>query len=549
MAETVKMAAEETAATLPEKKKKKRGKKKIVKRVIIAVVVAGVIAGGVVGVRHLIPKDDGGEILTDFVQYGSITETVQGSGITRAKDSASITVTTAGMVTDVYVQEGQFVDAGTPLYSITSDAADTALKEAQKNVKGYQDQLTALYEDAANLNVTAGYKGKLVDVQDIKVGDDITKGTKIATLIDDTRMHLTQYYSYAYQNEVKVGQTAVVSIPGQMAQVNGKVETIHMVSRISAEGSKLFEVVVVMDNPGTLTADVAASAVLTSSGGETIYPYESGKLEYYRTNDVTARVNGRVEQVNLLNYMDVSAGQLLVQIGGDDTSNEIFTAENNLKSAQEKLDEAQKNVDNLNAVAPISGTVLSLGVSAGEEIAANTTTINIADTSVMIIDANVDERYISHMQAGTYVDIDQWGDPYTGYVESVSLTGKYENGVSTFPAVISVENPDGTMMSGSSANYTLVVGQADDCLMVPIICVHKVQLDDAGTVGSVVYVKSDVQPDNALELPYGGEDVPEGFWPVQVETGVFDTSNVEIISGLEEGMEVYTQTLKQNSWG
>ena len=43
----------------------------------------------------------GGEsqVVTDVVQYGSITSTVQGSGLVKAKSSETITITTVGTVT------------------------------------------------------------------------------------------------------------------------------------------------------------------------------------------------------------------------------------------------------------------------------------------------------------------------------------------------------------------------------------------------------------------------------------------------------------------
>ena len=44
-------------------------------------------------------------------------------------------------------------------------------------------------------------------------GDTITKGQKVAVLADDTRLRLTQYYSYAYADSLKAGQSVDVSIP------------------------------------------------------------------------------------------------------------------------------------------------------------------------------------------------------------------------------------------------------------------------------------------------------------------------------------------------
>ena len=41
----------------------------------------------------------------------------------------------------------------------------------------------------------------------------------------------------------------------------------------------------------------------------------------------------------------------------------------------------------------------------------------------------------------------------------------------------------------------------------------------------------------------------EGFWPVPVEIGISDNSNVEIKSGVEEGTEVFTQIQSLQAWG
>lgn len=45
--------------------------------------------------------------------------------------------------------------------------------------------------------------------------------------------------------------------------------------------------------------------------------------------------------------------------------------------------------------------------------------------------------------------------------------------------------------------------------------------------------------------------MPEGFFAVQVETGLSDESNVEIESGLNEGDMVFTGYMTQsaNNWG
>ena len=241
-----------------------------------------------------------------------------------------------------------------------------------------------------------------------------------------------------------------------------------------------------------------------------------------------------------------SEGQVLVRIDGEDSESEIFSVQQSLEEAQKALETAQKNLDNCNAVAPIDGTVIGLGIQAGQKIEANTTVLTIADTSTIVVDATVDERNVSYVKPGMMVTIDQWGTTFEGIVESVSLNSKAENGVASYPMVISVDNVDGTLMTGSYINYSLVASENDNCLVVPIQCVKSVPMED-GSTGDVVFVQGD-RPDNAIDLSVPVEGVPEGFWAVPVETGISDTYNVEIKSGVEEGAVVFTQVQTESSW-
>lgn len=542
------LPAEELAVPAPGKpKEKKKRNKKWIKWGVAAVVV---VALGFGLYRFLAPGKDETTVVTDVVQYGSITSKVENSGLSRPKKSESITLTTAGTVTEVFVTEGQQVHAGDKLFTIDSEAARQAVEKARKDVEGYQKQLDAKYKAVAGLNLAPTFSGKLLETVKLNPGDTISEGQVVAKLVDDSTFRLKQYYSYAYKNTIRAGQTASVSIPALMSTVTGRVDAVHMVERISPEGSKLFEVEFVVNNAGSLTADMVASAVV-SAGGETIYPYESGKLEYNRSGELKSTVGGTVISSSLLDYLPVKAGQVLVRIDGEDSENEIFTLEQSLSEAQKALDTAQKNLDNCNAVAPIDGTVMGLALTPGQELEANTTVIQIADTSTILVDATVDERNISYVKQGMPVTVKSWDDmEYMGTVESVSLTSKVENGVASYPMVISLDNPDGTIISGSNMTYTLIASESDNCLVVPIQCVKNAQMDD-GSIGKVVFVQADSRPENAIDLSVPVEGVPEGFYAVPVETGISDNYNIEIKSGLEADMTVFTtvQTNSGNPYG
>lgn len=550
MAEVLDNIKQEAAVSedngFPEQKTPQKKRKRFPKKAVIAVLCLLVAGAGIAAlVKFLDNKKPEEEILREMVSRGAITSTVEGSGAVVAKNSDSVTILSSGQVMEVFVSEGDFVTAGTPLFLVKSAEAEERVNQEMKTVSNYQKQLSALYASAQDLNVRAEYSGKLQDVEMIHVGDTVSKGMRIATLVDDSRMRLSLYFSYAYENEVYPGQVASISVPAMASQLTGQVEEIHKVEYISPEGGRMFEVVIVFNNPGTLTEGMTASATLMGSK-EQLYPYDSGEMQYYRTSDLVAKVSGTVAKVNLFNYAKVSAGDVLLSLRADDNDTEVAGLENGLQSALKSLEEAQKTLDSLNAVAPIDGTVLALGIAPGDEVKPGTVAVSIADTRTMVINATIDEMNIAYVKPGMPVDIDQWGTPAVGEVESVSLSGQYENGVSRFPVTIVVDNSDGTLMSGSYVQYSFVASQNDDCLLVPIQCVKYVETE-AGTQ-KALFVESEERPENALDLMTEMPDIPEGFWPVAVETGISDSYNVEIISGVEEGTSVFMSKVMTEMW-
>ena len=514
-------------------------------RLLAVVLVLAILAGVLL---KLFGGQGGGDsqVVTDIVQYGAITSTVQGSGLTKAKSSETITLTTAGTVVDVLVNEGDTVTAGTPLFTIDSPAAESAVQKARSDVEGYEKQLSQAQKDIAGLNLSPSYPGKLMETVTLNPGDPISKGQKVAVLSDDTRLRLEQYYSYAYAGDLYAGQKVNVSIPAMMTSIPGTVEAVHMVSRITPEGSKLFSADIIVENEGALTAEMVASATVTV-GGETVYPYEAGKLEYYRTGDLVSTVDGTVISSSLVDYLQVTPGQVLVRIDGEESESQLFTIQQSLDAARAELETAEKNLANCNAIAPIDGMVIGLTILPGDEIAANTTVVTISDTSVITVSANVDERNISYIKPGMPVDLDQWGTPGFGTVETVSLSSTVNNGVATYPITIAADNADGSLQVNSYVDYTITASENDNCLILPLQCVRTVTQED-GTSLSVVFVKGD-RPDNAVDTPMMDEEIPSGFWAVPVEIGISDNFHVEIKSGVEEGDEVFTQMQTMEAYG
>ncbi|WP_130871007.1 efflux RND transporter periplasmic adaptor subunit [Intestinimonas massiliensis (ex Afouda et al. 2020)] len=473
--EQVPQAGGSTPAVPKGPKKKHRGKGKMIAGLLI---LAAVIIAVAVVLWYFVFRETGdkGEVMTGTVEYGSIQATVEGSGMTKARNSASVTPG-SGTILELYVHEGDQVTEGQQLYKMDDTTAREAVTAAQETVDNAQKDLQSVYDKIAELTVKAPHSGNLRDVADLKVGDTVNEGDTIATIVNDTKLRLSLYYSYAYEGQIKVGQTAQISIPSIMDSRTGTVEKINKVRFVSPEGATHFEVVFVLDNPGTLTEGMEASAALTAADGSPIYAYQNGKLEFYETTVVKAKASGPVEQFSLMNYADVKAGQVMVKLGAKNTDDEISQKEEALKAAQEKLKTANDELGKYNATAPISGTVLSCSLQEGADVQSGQG-ITIADTAQMIIEISVDERNARYIKTGMMVNIDQYGTPYMGVVESVSMTASGENGVASVPAVVTVDNFDGSMIPGTYVSYSFVASESDNCLVVPIQAVKYVSFDN-----------------------------------------------------------------------
>ena len=539
---------------------KKKQRKKVRNTIIALVVLAVLAVGGFFLYRFLTAKEDvNSQIQTQPAQISSIQSMVQGSGNAKAKDTAAITLTQGGTVQEVFVTAGDTVTEGQPLYTIRSQAAEDEVTAAQEKVTNLQKDMDDLYKDLNNLTVRAPFAGKLIEVSEFEPGSTVSSGASVATLVNDKKLKLSLYFSYAYENDIYVGQSVSVSIPAVMDSFTGSVEQVNKVHYITPEGADHFEVVVAFDNPGTLTEGMTASAALTAADGTPIYPYENGATKYYETRKIVTEAGGPLLSANLLCYSNVSAGQVLLSMGSDTIDSDIRAKQKEIDDAMEKLTEAQKALNNFNAVAPIDGTVTTCTLAEGAEVKSGDTVIIISNTTTMLVNITVDDRNISFVKPGMTVDLTDWnGNVFMGTVSSIN-TGSAEagQGMTSFPVTLTVDNYDGSLLEGVWLDYSFVASQSDDCIVVPMQSVKYVS-DENGETASVVFIKADSKPENtvAIDIPptepgatplYPSES--EGFYPVPVTTGLSDNYNVEIKEGLTGDEEVFVNYYVEQAWG
>ena len=149
----------------------------------------------------------------------------------------------------------------------------------------------------------------------------------------------------------------------------------------------------------------------------------------------------------------------------------------------------------------------------------------IYDLSELTFEMSIDELDIQNVKVGQTVQVtaDAFeGQTFTGTVTNVSLQSTASNGVTNYPVTVTLDEV-GDLLPGMNVDGVIILDSVENALSIPV---------DSLMRGNQVYVK-----DDTVTEAQGA--VPAVFRAVEVETGLISSDYVEILSGLEEGQEVY----------
>ena len=530
---------------------KKMKKRLPLKRAIAAAAALAVLGGAGFGVKALFFTSDEQTALTGTTTYGSLATNITGTATTTPADSFSVTPASSEYkIEAVYVSAGDTVAEGDLLYTQDDSELDDQLDDYQSQIDAQQESITStndsiadLQETLSKLTVSAPFAGRLTELT-AEAGDEVKKGAVIAKLVDDSRMTLTEYFSYAYESEIYVGMTAELSIASLMNTFTGTVTDIQKVDRVTAEGTRCFAVTATVDNPGALTEGMTGAAWLTSSSGERLYPAVEGALEYNKSQDLTAKVDGTLTAVKGIDYQQVASGTAVATIDGSDYTDQIASLQTKLSSAQDKivtLQERMAEVEEKRAdyqvTSDIAGKVIMVNVRAGETPRSGMTAVSVYNMDTMEISANIDELQIDSIEMGMEVTVtktssDGAGERYTGTVSEISYEATNSDGVAYFPITVTIP-AGGTLSAGVNVSYSIAVGDDEEGVLAPIAAVKTTD------EGACLFVKADKRPEGAIDLEDGA--VPDGFYAVPVEVGATNSQYARIVSGVDQGVEVFTR--------
>lgn len=520
----------------------KKGRKK--KWITLGLLVLLAAAAGF-GIYRLFFAQEERLAVTGTTTYGALNEAIQGSGTTTPADSVTYEIT--GKVLEWNVEAGQEIHAGDLLYVLDSSDAEDEMLEYEVDLEDLYEQRAEIQESIANQQVTAPFSGRIEDIQ-VEAGDDAQTGMTLATLVDDSAMKATLYFSYSYEDEMYVGMPVTLSVPDQMLTLDGTVTDIRYVDYTTTEGMKCFAVTVEAENPGSLTEGVTATCWAQSANGTELYAVSDAQLEFAHSATLTAETSGEVTAVNPVDYQRVSAGETLFVIDASGYETQLETVEKQIDNYEKNIADLQESIDTeYTRYSDIDGTVVTAEYATNRMTGEDVGSVVVYNQESMEISVNVDELDVDYLEVGMPVTVYRSTSSdvvyYQGELTYLSLEATSgSSGVSTFAATITItplEGEEFDLSSGVTVYYSIDTGDGEgtgETVLAPLsaLCTY----DD----GYYLLVQADSRPDNAIDpAEMGGSvtDYPEGYYAVPVEAGDYNEQYVQILSGVEQDATVF----------
>lgn len=511
---------QDSTPTWKAPKKKRRWPKVVIAVVVILALIFFFVIRPMLGAgKDLLA----GAYLTSAAQMQDMTVSVSSTGTIQPIDSYNVSGMVTGEVLEAPFEVGDQVEKGDVLYRIDPGSAETALQQAQLSVQQAQLNYNSIADGLAPKASGAG----VVQQLHVKKGDMVSAGSPIADIANTSTMTLTLPFQSADAARISVGQAATVTLAGTLETLPGTVESVASADLVGNGGALVRQVKIRVQNPGALTTSTTATAKVGD-----IACADSGTFEASLSQTITATGSGEVVSVNTSVGSWVSAGQVLVNLGGSSAETSLENASISLQNAQLSLQNAQDALDNYTITAPISGTVIEKNFKAGDTIdnnsltAAGGTLAVLYDMSTLTFEMKIDEKDINKIQAGQEVTITAdavEGVTYSGVVDTVNINGTTVSGQTNYPVTVVINDPQ-DLKPGMNVSADIIVERAGTVLCVPVDAVNRGS--DKPTV--------QVAGEGALD-EQGNVVDPSKLETREVTLGRNDTNNIEITSGLKEG--------------
>ncbi len=519
-----------------------------IKKLIVAALLVAVIGGGYFTYQSRAASTTGAagvatrtQVVT--VTQGDLSSTLSVVGQLEAEQSASLAFEkmngTAALLT-LDATAGNTVAVGQVLATIDSAGYQQALDQAKSDLQAAEETLADLQAPATELELAQADAALAQAKQTLAQAQ-----SDLADLSDPDLTALENAVKNAQDNITLLGLQTELAERGTLAKnardlqysVNWygrRVEQLKALKNPNAEQTEeLAEDQTKLSEAQSDLARVQAQLALAAESRAaelaqakvTLAEAQQALAEAQAGSDALAKAQAQLA-VSQAEVSLQAAQQARTALDEGPDATDLATAQAAVDKKRLTVSSAQVALAGTQLVAPFDGTILETNVSAGDQVAATTTVLALANLKTLQVVASVDEteiRQVSVGQAAT-ITFDAFpGQTFTGQVLSVPLQGTLQGNVMVYSVPISLTGAENlSLLVGMTANVEIQVAQATNALLVPTMAL---------TQSNGAY---QVLAPNASDPAGDPEAVP-------VEVGVSDGTYTVITKGLSAGDQVLVQ--------
>ena len=225
-----------------------------------------------------------------------------------------------------------------------------------------------------------------------------------------------------------------------------------------------------------------------------------------------------------------------------------------IAQSQAELSSAELDLSRTRIISPTDGVVINKLVEPGATVTAGFQTPNLfeiaADTSRMQVEASVDEADIGQVQVGQPVrfTVDSYpDDTFVARVQQIRKSATEVQNAVSYLVILDVDNQDGKLLTGMTANVNIVTGRKANVLRIPVAAIRfrprEEDLPKPDDTGKTAAKKPRNSKRGKVWIATADPYKPK---EVDVMIGIEGEEYVEIVKGLKPGDKVLIRSKDLN---
>lgn len=488
-------------------------------------------------------KKTGATYISSAVTKGTITTSVSGSGQVSASNTISLQFKASGTLVYLPVQNGQNVSAGQLIAELDTSDAQKTVRNAQSSLESAQIALQKL-EGSSTLTVPKN-KQDAIDTlnQDYQSGYNTVSSvfvdlpTIMADLqtavygnsLSNSQQNIDFYTNAAYTYDSNVQQFRDSLVKSYQTALDGYTKNFSdykSTTRFSDNNT----IDSIIGETYSTTKDIAQALKDTNNliqfykdtlAKNSIKENTTADTQLATINSDASKANSDI--VSLLGTQNTIKNDKNAVANSD---LDLQSQQLSLQTSQNSLQDAKDALADYYIYAPFSGTIGKVSVQKLDQVGSGTSVATLITTQ-KICTIPLNEVDVSKVQQGQKVVLTFDALPdltVAGQVATIDPVGTTSQGVVTYNVQINFDTQDTRVKSGMSINAQIITNVKQDVLLVPNSAVK--------TQGTTKYVQ--VLANNVPQQKI-------------VTIGLSNDTNTEIVSGLNEGDKVITQTISSSA--